>query len=464
MTAVDPRYRFAGNAGVVWLGLPLLPVVTIAVTVAATVAALYVGAPLPVAVVLLVAGTAVALLPVSGRALVEWLPPSRRHGAATTFGATKWTAPLVPTPSKSARWTVSPAGRHGRLTLLDVDGVALVDDPAARVTTAVLAVAGSDRFALLDPPEQARLLAGWGDAIAALAADPRLRRIQWMERASPERDRLDRWLTDRGSSDKTALADYQAMVAAVTGTAARHEVFLALAYARPRTSAGGDTMPAIRDAVRALLIADLAARPLTVSECAALLRCCCDVGFDGTTPLHRGDQVGPASHLRRWDHLRTDDTVHRSFAVTGWPRVPVAPGWLEPLLLATPPAVTRTMAVHLVPVPQAAAVRQARAARSRARLDAAERTRFGLSDTAAVQAAADEATAAEEELVAGYRLTQMSAVVTCSAATVAELDDACRAVRTAAAAARLDLRPCHGEHDLGLLASMPLCRPSGRPR
>ena len=36
MTAVDPRYRFAGTAGVVWLGLPLLPVATIAVTVAAT--------------------------------------------------------------------------------------------------------------------------------------------------------------------------------------------------------------------------------------------------------------------------------------------------------------------------------------------------------------------------------------------------------------------------------------------
>jgi hypothetical protein len=115
-------------------------------------------------------------------------------------------------------------------------------------------------------------------------------------------------------------------------------------------------------------------------------------------------------------------------------------------------------------VSPAAAVRQARAARSRARLDAADRSRFGLTDTAAVQAAADEATAAEEELVAGYRLTRLSAVVTCSASTLAELDDACRAVRTAAAAARLDLRACHGEHDLALLASMPLCRPYGRPR
>src|SRR4051794_18717728 len=143
MTTVDPRYRFAGTAGLVWLGLPLLPVATIAVTVAATVTALYVGAPLPIAVVLLVAGMAVALVPVSGRALVEWLPPSRRHGAATTSGATKWTAPLVSTQSP-ARWTVTSAERHGRLTLLDHDGVALVDDPAARVATTVLAVAGTD--------------------------------------------------------------------------------------------------------------------------------------------------------------------------------------------------------------------------------------------------------------------------------------------------------------------------------
>ncbi len=459
MTAVDPRYRFAGTAGVVWLGLPLLPVATIAVTVAATVTALYAGAPLPVGVVLLVAGAAAALVPVSGRPLVEWLPPARRHTAA----ATRWTAPLRGTTG-SARWTVNLPGRSGRLTLLDHDGVALVDDPAGRASTVVLSVAGTDRFPLLDPPEQARLLAGWGDAIAALAADPRLRRIQWVERAGPDRDGLDRWLTDRAPTDGDGVADYQAMVAAVTATAVRHEVFLALAYARPRASSGGEIVAAVRDALRALLIADLAARPLSVTECAGLLRRYSDVEFPDAVLLHAGEQVGPASQLRRWDHLRTDDTVHRSFAVTGWPRVPVAPGWLEPLLLATPPAVTRTVSVHLVPVPQAAAVRQARAARSRARLDAADRNRFGLTDTAAVQAAADEATAAEEELVAGYRLTRLSAVVTCSASTLAELDGACRAVRTAAAAARLDLRACHGEHDLALLASMPLCRASGRPK
>jgi len=464
MTATDPRYRFAGTAGAVWLGLPLLPVVTIAGTVAATVAALFVGAPLPVGAVLLAAGAAVALVPVSGRSLVEWLPPSRRHGAAATAGATRWTAPLG-SPQPSARWTVASPGGHGRLTLVDHDGIAVVDDPAARVTTAVLAVAGTDRFALLDPGEQARLLAGWGDAIAALAADPGLRRLQWVERAGPERDELDRWLTDRHAGvDDAAVADYRAMAAGVTAMTVRHEVYLALAYARRRTGGGAETVAAVRDALRGLLIADLAARPLTVTECAWLLRRYRDIDVDAATPLHRGEQVGPASQLRRWDHLRTDDTVHRTFAVTGWPRVPVTPGWLEPLLLATPPSVHRTVAVHLVPVPQAAAVRQARAARSRARLDAADRTRFGLTDTAAVTAAAEEATAAEEELVAGYRLTRMSAVVTCSASSLEELDEGCRAVRTAAAAARLDLRACHGEHDLGLLASMPLCRPSGRPR
>ena len=466
MSAVEPRYRFAGSAGALWLGLPPLPLLTLGLAVSATVAALYVGAPLPVGAALLAVGAGVAFVPVAGRAAVEWLPSSRRHVQDVTCGAAKWSSSPVSQPRDGTNgWALRLPREYGRLTLRDHEGIAVIDDPAARASTVVLAVAGTDRFPLLDAPEQARLLAAWGDTIAALASDPRLRRLQWVERAGPERRDLGRWLASRADdTNEGAVEDYAAMTASIAATAVHHDVWLALSYARPRNRREDDIAPAVRDSLRGLLMGDLAARPLAVDECAGLLRHFSEPDVHLRANLVDGDQVGPASQLRRWDHLRTDDCFHRSFSLAGWPRIPVSPGWLEPLLLATPPGVTRTVSVHLAPVAQAAAVRQARAARSRARLDVADRARLGFADTASANAAAEEAVAAEEELVAGYRLTRMSGVVTCSAPSLTELDEACRSVRTAAAAARLDVRACHGEHHLGFLASLPLCRPAGRPR
>ena len=122
------------------------------------------------------------------------------------------------------------------------------------------------------------------------------------------------------------------------------------------------------------------------------------------------------------------------------------------------------MSVHLQPVAAAEAMRNARSARSRARLDAVDRARLGLVDSARVQADAEEAVAAEEELVAGYRLHRLAAAVTVSAPTIELLDSAARAVRTAAETTRLELRPLHGQHAAALRAALPLCRADGRAR
>jgi hypothetical protein len=455
------RYRFAGASGALWLGLGPAPLLTLAGTVTLAVAALYLGAPLAVGVAVLAAGGGAVLVPVGGRGGVDWLPPAIRHTRDRGTGATRWSPSLRGTVGGD---TLRLPGSYGRLRLVDVDGVGVVDDPAARASVVVFAVAGADRFALLDPPGQAQLLAGWGDALAALAADADIRRIQWTERAGPEDRDVAGWVTARTLDPAAStVADYTAMVDQVAGVSVRHQVHLAIGYTR-RDAASMHPAAHVPEVLRTLLGAGLAARALSLPECADLLRRAHDPTVAVTVPVVGAGQAAPASIRRRWDHVRVDDTVHRGFAFAGWPRIPVGPSWLEPLLLATPEAATRTVSVHLTTVGQGAAVRQARAAHSRTRLDASDRARLGLTDSAAGAASAEEATAAEAELVAGYRLQHISGLVTVAADTLTVLDEACGRVRAAATAARLDLQPCHGQHDLALLAGMPLCRPAGRPR
>jgi hypothetical protein len=472
---VAVRYQFTGNDRTVWLGLRPLPLAALVAAVFATVGGLYVGVPLPVAVVVLVIGVMLALVPVAGQCAAEWVAPLARRSAATLAARQRWSSgpgEVTPRPIGPQRVLRLPK-EYGRLRLLDVEGgtVGMFDDPAARAYTVVLAVAGVDRFALLEPAEQARQLSGWGTALSALAADPEIRRVQWVQRSGPDLRDPAAWLRDRARTTVDAVdavADYTAMTRQLTESAGRHEVWLAVQLARRTGEGRVGARPAVADRVReiaaTLLAADLLARPLPAAEMGWLLRRFTDhaaaeeasAGFDG--------QVGPSSRRIGWSELRTDDSWHRSFAVTGWPRVPVPAGWLEPLLATASLHAVRTVALHLTPVPPGVAARETRAARTRARLDGADRTRLGFGDNASTAWAEADAASTEEELLAGYRLHRIAGIVTCTADSLAALDDACRSVRAAASAARVDLRPLHGQHDVGFLASLPLCRVNGRAR
>ena len=288
MTSAQPdvaasRYRFAGGDGTVWLGLRAAPLTAIAVALFATVGGLYVGVPLPLAVLVLVAGVALALVPVAGQAGVEWLSPLARRWAAIASrkaSVVDRAVKRVPVQRYPTRVLRLPT-EYGRLRLLDAEigAVGVVDDPAARAYTVVLAVAGADRFALLDSGEQAARLAGWGTALSALAADPEIRRVQWVERAGPDLRDPGAWLRERSGAtedDAGAVEDYSAMAAHLKAGARRHEVWLAVQLSRRvgETRTGGRAVVAdrVREIAAALLAADLVARPLPVADVGWLLR------------------------------------------------------------------------------------------------------------------------------------------------------------------------------------------------
>jgi hypothetical protein len=455
------RYRFPTADGALWLGLRSASIATIAAALTVTVLVLYAGAPLAVGVLTLAVGVVAATMPVADRAVVEWAPLAFRAVVKRLMGRQRCASAALPgaprtlTASVPLRLPASPV----RLRLFAVDGMAVLDDPRARQRTVVMTVAGSDRFAMTELLEQQRLLDAWGNALTGLAADTRVRRVQWIERATPEDRDPGGWLAARVpvATDPVAVADYRQLAVSIAASSFRHNTWLAIGFDRDADIA---TLPAAAAQVASgLLGAQLTARPLSLDETTDLLR----RGLDGpgVAADMPAQQVASLSHQLGWESIRTDDCWHRSFAVTGWPRLPVHSGWLEPLLLAAPPGAARTVSVHLQSVAAHVAMRQARATRARARLDAVDRGRLGLLDSARLDAEHSDAVAAEEELVAGYRLHRLAAAVTVSAQSTHELDEASRAVRTAAQTARLELRPLHGAHQHGLIASLPLCRPDG---
>jgi hypothetical protein len=75
---------------------------------------------------------------------------------------------------------------------------------------------------------------------------------------------------------------------------------------------------------------------------------------------------------------------------------------------------------------------------------------------------AGDAAALEVELAAGFRMLHTRGVVTVHAPDPQRLQQATSSLRTLAATHRLDLRPLHGQHDLGLVATLPLALMPGR--
>ena len=538
--SVPLRYTLPALNGTVWLGLRPCALAALGGTVGAVVSLLMVGAPLLLAALVLLAGALLAVVPIAGRTPLSWLPLLVRHAASRFLGDLGWhltglddsdddlraalghgrRARFVPAPAgePSPRWSPTTLGPRrptrvplppecGRLYLRSLDSgagdtapIGVLLDRDSRDLTVVFEVIGTDRFGLLDPAGQDSQLARWGTCLSALAADPRVQRVQWLTHSRPDMsshvDDRDHEGRNGGDAELPSYstgtfeipsgdlrADYQELVGRATRAALTHEHLLTLTLSPASTGRGktagrpgraavaaagqDDTLvESVRDLAALLLAADLLPHPLSPAELGSTIRQLCDPNLpDHTNSEHSQAPADPRqwgllSRRRQWDSCRTDDTVHRSYAVAGWPRLALPADWLAPLLHTPPPdGTSRTLAIHAQPVTPAHAARQARAATAKARLDAADRSRLGLSPATTDTLAQTDAAALEAELVAGYRLTVLTALLTVSAPDPDRLAVASRAVQTLSVTHRLDLRPLHGQHPHGLVACLPLGRP-----
>lgn len=469
-TSVPVRYSFGtGQPAGVWLGFGPGRLTLLGSGLIGSVLALTARAPLPAAAVPAVLCTLLAAAQVFGRPLAGWVAPALAQTTAGLTGRKGWThaiptQPLHPEPSscppRTARRLRLPA-EYGRLTLSDADGdptIGLLLDRPARTVTVLFDVAGVDRFALLDSDGQDGLLAGWGQALSVLAdADPQLSRLQIVERAT-RGDDCARWPHDTAGGDELEQA--------ITALTAEHRSLLACQWRLPALSQQNDENIAgrCRAVSSALFGAQLLTRPLSsvevTAELEAMLR---GRNFQPAagSQQHTG-RPGAVSRRASWTDVRIDDTYHRGYAITSWPRSTVSACWLSPLLLTVPDGATRTVTMHLERVEPAAAARAARSARARAQLDRMDRARFGMAGSAALDRAEAAGIGMDDELAAGFRTHRLAGLVTLSATSRAGLDTAARSLAQAAAAARLELRALHGQHELALAATAPLCRVRSR--
>ncbi len=353
--------------------------------------------------------------------------------------------------------------------------VGAISELRGRHLTAVLACQVS-AFELLDHNAQERRLAHWGVLLSAATAP--IRRLQWVERTAPaEGDELARWLHDARDPGLPArgaplVESYLELIGSSAPVLHQHEILLALQIDAARVR-GGAT------AARAALIeqAERVARnleeaevhvlgALTAGQLARALRTAFDPYVrptlaaleavdrdrDGLAAIH----ATPLGCQEQWDHYRADGACHATYWVGNWPRIEVAPTFMQSLL--GPSGTVRTVAVTFEPMAPERSARDAEAAVTRDRADRELRRRFGQSETARQRIAQESAARREAELAAGHGEVRFAGFVTVTGRDAGDLRRACADTLQQAARARVELFRMYGQQAEAFTFTLPLAR------
>jgi hypothetical protein len=407
----------------------------------------------------------IALLPMHGRPVVEWLPITGSWLLRQTGGAARQ---RTPTTDADPQELVVPGLAALSVVRGPGTGAALVMDRRDGTVTAVLRVHGAG-FVLADPGTQAHQVTGWAQVLAALCQQPAIVRVQVVDRtvaggSAPMR----RWWTAHAQTGSTwpgrIVAD---LVADAEARSVRHETLLAIAVrarrSNPRTT--GEELADVEQHLAAVEhgIVTAGLRPVEWAgreSLVGLLR----VSFDPASVAAR-DALGSAAVPgvagmaldEQWDHLRTDSAVHAVYWVREWPRSEVHAGFLQPVLFIG--GARRTLSITVEPLPVIRALRDIRRAKVEHAADAAQRARMGRIEDEATRAEAADLLRREQQLVAGAGDLRFVGLLTVTASSREELPAACTEMETAAAQAMCELRRLVGQQAAGFTTgALPLAR------
>ena len=431
----------------------------------------------------------VAFWPIGGRTAEQWAPTVMRWVAVRLSGRHRHlsdvpllghdptgTAVQQPPPALDAvRLLAAPVHAGGR-------DIGMIHDRRHQTYAAVLAVRGRS-FQLADPPEEQRRLAAWGGVLAGLArASSPVHRLQWVERTVPEdADVMGRYLAEavRVPRAHPTLASYLEVVDAAGPAAPQHETLLVVAISAVkarraiRQAGGGDAGAAtvllreVASVHRILGSADIVVDGvLTPRLLAGALRS----AFDPTSRagLARrstvaGDEAGtdpanawPLATETGWASYRSADVWHVTYWIAQWPRSPVGPDFLTPLLLGV--TGMRSIGVTMEPVSPLRAHREVEHAVLKGQADDELRTRAGFASTARRRRARETAARREQELADGHADYRLAGYLTVTAGSLAELEASCGEVEQAAQQCSLELRRLDGHHDVAFTWTLPLGR------
>lgn len=355
-------------------------------------------------------------------------------------------------------------------TTLDGSEAGLVAERVGRrrLLTAVVSVTGGDRFVFSGPDEQAAQISQWGEVLKSMAAEgPGLRRLQWVERATPQPSTVQSdWSTaamDQVSTEE--WDDYQSLHASIGTAAIHHDVYLG-AQVETETS-GADALSEATSELAQLCehLVAIGLRPRVLSRrgVAAVLRQWADpttaerlaLWGEGSIPT---TQAGPASRLVGYDTVRTDGYVHRVGQIAAWPRIDVGTEWMYPLLATAVPGSVRTVSMHLEAVSTEQAFAEVRDARTTGGMAQRKRDEKGMITTEEEERRVDEARSRERELTRGFRQHRIAGLVMVSSPAEETAARAWRFAERKATECHLDLRELHARGHEGWAATLPLCR------
>lgn len=331
--------------------------------------------------------------------------------------------------------------------------MACVVDRRAATIAGVIPVDGGS-FALMDPEVQADALEGWRRVLGTLArpGSP-VRRVQWLHRVG---------VAGPGGPAELeagpAGPHYRRLVAATVPSMKAHRTWLVVAVgARPDDAGRRDLRREMRLLAGQLSAAGLRpGPPLDGDEMAGLLAG--PSRPSGAFSSRSGrDRTGgwPLAVDDRWSMVRVEGAWHCTYWVAEWPRIPVGPDFLTPLLVGVERA---SLSVVMSPVDPAAALRQARSSQASDLADAQLRARAGFLPSSRRQRESDGARQLEEELTDGHCQYRFSAYLTVSADERDGLLAACAEAEHSAQAARVELRRLYGRQAEAYTWTQPLGR------
>jgi hypothetical protein len=179
--------------------------------------------------------------------------------------------------------------------------------------------------------------------------------------------------------------------------------------------------------------------------------------LDGTAVGGDLATAGPIAVDEEWARLRSDSGWHAALWISEWPRLPVVPGFLWPLLLGS--HVRRSLSIVAEPVPTAKALKEVRAERFDHASDQLNRDKRGQITDYATVAELDDVTQRERELVSGHGDLRYAAFIAVSAPTEDALTAAVDEITNAAVESYCEVRVLWGEQGAGFAAAaLPLGR------
>jgi hypothetical protein len=454
---------------------------------------------LVVAILIAVAGVAVAFWPVANRTVAQWAPVHLAYAVRALSGAVRWSSPAVGQgvtvdERGGLRYPIALPSVLAGVEIISVrrpgGEVGLIFDRRQRTLCAVLQIR-LRAFGLLGDRDQERRLAAFGELQNDLARDGSpVQRIMLLKRTVPRKtNELVTYLKQH--CERMDSASVRAMFEVIDRSAElsrEHEVFFVvqmpavrmsrsarrrMSEAEQRDRAGAEAVEQLEGIARHLQAAEIAIKSVDGALTPRALARMVKDSFDpfGRLLRDRRDLLAPeqagldAAHA--WpisthdfrDRYRADSADHIVWQIQEWPKVPVTAGFLAPLTLR-PDLPVHTIAIVMEPIPARQAMREAERRRVSDEAAAQTRAKMRQIETSEHRARSEQGDREEREIAGGLSSWRWEAYI-CASVPAGDEDAIEGAVgQMESACTRSFLLPTrlYGEQERAFSWCLPLCR------